>query len=60
MAAENTVTKEAIITEIDKLETSKGTVVWDRLMKVLKMITDYATPAEETNEETNEEINEET
>lgn len=55
MPIENTTTKEAIIAEIDKLETSKGTVVWDRLMKVLKMITDYATPAEETNEETNEE-----
>ena len=51
MAAENTVTKEAIISEINKLETSKGTIVWDRLIKVLKMITDFATP-EETNEET--------
>lgn len=53
MPIENTTTtKEAIIAEIDKLETSKGTVVWDRLMKVLKMITDYVTPVEETNEET--------
>ena len=48
---EATVTKEQIEAEILTLKNAKGTLVWDSLIKVLGMIVDYATPAEETVEE---------
>lgn len=48
---EATVTKEQIEAEIKNLKNAKGTLVWDSLIKVLGMIVDYATPAEETVEE---------
>ena len=48
---EATVTKEEIMAEILTLKNAKGTLVWDSLIKVLGMIVDYATPAEETVEE---------
>lgn len=48
---EATVTKEEIMAEILTLKSAKGTLVWDSLIKVLGMIVDYATPAEETVEE---------
>lgn len=48
---EVTVTKEQIEAEIKNLKNAKGTLVWDSLIKVLGMIVDYATPAEETVEE---------
>lgn len=49
--AEATVTKEEIMAEILTLKSAKGALVWDSLIKVLGMIVDYATPAEETVEE---------
>ena len=53
---EVTVTKEQIEAEIKNLKNAKGTLVWDSLIKVLGMIVDYATPAEETVEENPEQI----
>ena len=50
-----TVTKEEITALIKTLKYAKGTLVWDTLIRVLDMIVEYATPAEETTEETQSE-----